>query len=79
MAHARTAKASGMICTMDRPYKILKSTPTLIFSEEDAAGIQHPHDDLLVISTMIAKYNIHRILIDNGSSTDVIFLSTFEK
>ena len=64
---------------MDRPHKILKSTLTLTFSKEDAIWIQHPHDDPLVISAVIANYNIHRILIDNGSSADVIFLATFKK
>ena len=77
--HARSAMASGMICTLDRPHKILKSSPTITFTEKDALGIQHPHDDPLVISAVIANYNIHRILIDNGSSADVIFLATFDK
>ena len=77
--HARSAKASGMICTLDRPHKILKSSPTITFFEEDALGIQHPYDDPLVISAVVANYNIHRILIDTGSSADVIFLATFDK
>jgi hypothetical protein len=41
--------------------------------------IFYPHDDALVVTMMIGNYNIHRILVDNGSSADILFLPAFEK
>ena len=51
----------------------------MVFSEEDAQGVKQPHDDPLVIMLMIKGFNTRRILIDNGSSADIIYLSTFQQ
>ena len=50
-----------------------------LFSEEDAKGVKQPHDDHLVIMLIIEGFNTRRILVDNGSSTDIIYLSTFQQ
>ena len=49
----------------------------ITFSKEDARKIQTPHDDAVVVSATIANYDVKRILIDNESSTDVLFYLTF--
>ena len=49
----------------------------MCFSEEDARGVKQPHDNPLVIMVMIEGFNTRRVLVDNGSSTDIIYLSTF--
>ncbi|XP_059623069.1 uncharacterized protein LOC132266234 [Cornus florida] len=51
----------------------------IIFSEEDAKGVQQPHDDPLVVTVVVANYTIHRVLIDNGSSADLLFIDAFYK
>ena len=52
---------------------------TITFSDSDMQGYQHPHDDPLVIRAVMANKTIHRVLIDNGSSADIIFSSAFDK
>ena len=42
-------------------------------------GCQHPLDDPLVIKAVVANKTIHRVLVDNGSSADIIFASAFDK
>ena len=51
----------------------------ITFSDSDLEGCQHPHDDPLVIRAVVANKTIHRALVDNGSSADIIFASTFDK
>ena len=49
------------------------------FSNSDMEGCQHPHDDPLVIRVIIANKTVQRVLVDNGSSVDIIFASAFDK
>ena len=42
------------------------------FSNDDLGTIQLPHEDPVIISTVIAHCHVQRILVDNGSSTDVL-------
>ena len=59
--------------------KIPRLDTTITFSDFDMEGCQHPHDDPLVIRVVVANKTVHRVLIDNGSSTDIIFASAFNK
>ncbi|XP_070036034.1 uncharacterized protein [Nicotiana tomentosiformis] len=45
---------------------------TLSFNDEDAEGIMQPHNDALVISLLINKSRVKRVLIDPGSSANII-------
>ena len=51
----------------------------MYFSEEDARGVKQPHDDPLVIMVMIEGFNTRRVLVDNRSSTDIIYLPSFQQ
>ena len=51
----------------------------IIFLEEDARGMKQPHDDPLVIILMLKGFNARQILINNGSSADIIYLSAFQQ
>ena len=42
-------------------------------------GCQHSHDNPLVIRVVVAKKTVHRVLVNNGSSADIIFVSAFDK
>ena len=52
--------------------------PVIGFSEDDAWRLHHPHDDALVVSLQIGDYNMHRVLVDNGSSTDILYYPAFQ-
>ena len=52
--------------------------PKLRQMERDARGVKQPHDDPLVIMLMIEGFNTMRVMIDNGSTADIIYLSTFQ-
>ena len=49
------------------------------FNEADARGVKQPHNDPLVIMLTIEGFNIKRILVDNGSFVDIIYLPTFQQ
>ena len=51
----------------------------MYFSEEDARGVKQPHDDPLVIMVMIQGFNTRKVLVDNGISVDIIYLSAFQQ
>ena len=51
----------------------------MFFSKKDAKGLKQPHDNPLVIMLMIEGFNTRKILMDNGSSVDIIYLSTFQQ
>ena len=51
----------------------------MCFLEEDARGVKQPHDDPLVIMVMTEGFNTRRVLVDNGSLADIIYLSTFQQ
>ena len=51
----------------------------MFFSKEDARGVKQPHDDSLVIMLTIEGFNTRRILVNNGSSVEIIYLSTFQQ
>ena len=55
-----------------------RESPIIGFSEDDARRLHHPHDDALIISIRVGDYNVHRMLVDNGSSTDILYYPAFQ-
>ncbi|XP_058106835.1 uncharacterized protein LOC131250564 [Magnolia sinica] len=51
----------------------------MTFTEDNVHGIQHLHDDALVVTMTIANHKVYRILVDTGSSADVIYSEAFER
>ena len=47
------------------------------FSKDDVRRIQTLHDDAVVISMTIANYDVKKNLVDNESSTDILFYWIF--
>ena len=59
--------------------KLPRLDTSITFSDSNLEGCQHPHDDPLVIRAVVANKTVHRVLVDNGSSADIIFASVFHK
>jgi hypothetical protein len=51
----------------------------ITFTEEDFKLKSAIHNDAMVIEVNIAGWIIRKVLVDNGNSTDILFLKTFEK
>ena len=49
------------------------------FNEANARGVKQPHNNPLVIMLNIEGFNTKRILVDNGSSADIIYLPAFQQ
>ena len=57
--------------------KVNSSVLSLTFSAEDMQDVYPHEDDPVVLSVIMMGRNVHRVLIDQGSSADVIFWDTF--
>ena len=56
-----------------------RESPIIGFSEDDARRLHHPHDDAVVVSLRVGDYNVHRMLVDNGSSVDILYYPAFHQ
>ena len=77
-AHLHSIR-SGVIAEVQAVSKLPRLETSITFSDSDLEGCQHPHDDPLVIRAVVANKTVHRVLVDNGSSADIIFASAFDK
>jgi hypothetical protein len=74
------ARQAHNVLVTQRPRKNVKlDNQVVTFSEDDARGIHQPHDDALIITMTIAGFITRRVLIDNGSSTDIIYLPAYQQ
>ena len=77
-AHLRSIRSTE-IAEIQAVSKLPRLDTSITFSDSDLKGCQHPHDDPLVGRAVVANKTVHRVLIDNGSSVDIIFASAFDK
>ncbi|XP_021738353.1 uncharacterized protein LOC110704846 [Chenopodium quinoa] len=61
----------------DRPQP--SEIPNVTFTKEDAKGIVFPHDDPLVLIKKINGADVKRVLVDGGSSANVLFMQAFNE
>ena len=64
---------------MTPPFKQRRMDRDMSFNEDDARGVKQPYNDPLVIMLTIEGFNTKRILMDNGSSVDIIYLPAFQQ
>ena len=53
--------------------------PVISFTKEDVREVHHPHEDALVINLAIANFNTRRVLVDNGSSANILYYPAFQQ
>ena len=51
----------------------------ITFTEDEAKRIHYPHNDAIVITLLIADYTTRRVLMDNGSSADILYFPAFQQ
>jgi hypothetical protein len=51
----------------------------IIFSTQDVNIASFPHTDTIVITVHIDRWDVTKVLIDNGSQAEILFLSAFQK
>ena len=51
----------------------------ITFTDKDAERVHHPHDNAIVITLLIADYTTRRVLVDNGSSVDILYYPAFQQ
>ncbi|KAK2998990.1 hypothetical protein RJ639_024408 [Escallonia herrerae] len=61
------------------PAKRSRASTSLEFNDADLDGISLLHDDALVITLRIDAFQVKRILVDTGSSADIIFEDAFNQ
>uniref|UniRef100_A0A2N9ITY0 Retrotransposon gag domain-containing protein n=1 Tax=Fagus sylvatica TaxID=28930 RepID=A0A2N9ITY0_FAGSY len=68
------------IMVVQRPPKNVRLDDQIIsFSEEDARGTHQPHDDALVITVNITGFTTRRVMVDNRSSADILYLPAYQQ
>ena len=51
----------------------------ITFIDEDGEKVHHLHDNAIVIILLIANYTTRRVLVDNGSSANILCYPAFSK
>ena len=65
----------------DWEYKKAKkiASPMLGFSNEDKVRTIQPHDDALVVTLRIGGHDVRRVLVDQGSAVEVMYLDLYKR
>jgi len=58
---------------------IRRRMPPITFTNADFKGIDPFQDDPMVITVEIENFSVMKTLVDQGSSVDVLYWSTFKK
>ncbi|XP_070005182.1 uncharacterized protein [Nicotiana sylvestris] len=74
ISYAAANKISKVTITQGKRVRYVLEEDNIIFNDANADGVLTPHNDALVISLIIHDTNMKRVLIDPGSSVNIILL-----
>ncbi|KAL0462553.1 UNVERIFIED_CONTAM: hypothetical protein Slati_0142900 [Sesamum latifolium] len=57
----------------------MEDAPLIQFGRAERSGPQTMHNDALVITAILANYEVRRIFIDSGSSADILFGEAYDQ
>ncbi|KAL0356078.1 UNVERIFIED_CONTAM: hypothetical protein Sradi_4054700 [Sesamum radiatum] len=57
----------------------MEDAPLIQFGPAERSGPQTVHNNALVITAILANYEVGRILIDSGSSADILFEEAYDQ
>ena len=52
--------------------------PALSFFKEEKVGTLQAHDDALVVTLRIGRYDVKRVLVDQGNGTKIMYPNLFK-
>ena len=52
--------------------------PALSFSDEDKIETIQLHDDTLVITLRIGRYDVKRVMVDQGNGAEIMYLDLYK-
>lgn len=52
---------------------------SITFTDHDLQRVQTPHNDSLVVTVQISTHSVKRVLVDQGSSAEIMYLSLFKE
>ena len=64
---------------VDSVARVEEDEDSIIFTPENQRDVLLPHDDPLVIFAVIAKHLIERILVDSGSSVNLLYWNSLKR
>lgn len=78
--YARKAKDSFMTSYLVNSVpQRANAIPPITLTLEDSIDVHYPHCVVLVVQTIVANNNFNRMPIDNRSSVNILFGTTYEK
>ena len=61
------------------PKRVKMNVPLVLgFLDEDKLGTIQPHDDALVVTLRIGGYDVKRVMTDQGSATEIMYLDLYK-
>ena len=70
MVHATNVPPSGGITSRRE---------VIVFTDVEVKWVHHPHKDALVIMAKIANSLVHKILVHNGSTVNILYCHAYQK